>query len=209
MKNQNSQQEVYCTTREAAQMLGVSLRTVQLWVESGVLKAWKTDGGHRRLPLSAVNEMIAQRMAKPVHAEAPVPDEFNILILEDDEDMAMLYRMSMEEWKLPVRLTFVTSAYEALIVLGRGQPDLFITDLKMPGVDGFEIINLLRNDEKLRSLHIVVATALNEAEIEDRGGLPADIAIFTKPISFEQLQGYVKACLAHRKTQENNHGDHN
>lgn len=194
-------QEVYCTTREAAQMLGVSLRTVQLWVESGVLKAWKTDGGHRRLPLSAVNELIQQRMGKG-QPQAPSSSLFNILVLEDDEDMVKLYQMTMEGWGLPVQVTFVSSVYEALIVIGRGQPDLLITDLKMPGVDGFEIIRLLRNDEVIRNLDIVVVTALNRAEIEEKGNLPSDITVFTKPVSFDQLMGYIKACLAHRKIQE-------
>ncbi|MFA5083210.1 MAG: response regulator [Hydrogenophilaceae bacterium] len=200
MKSPNVQ-EIYCTTREAAQMLGVSLRTVQLWVESGVLKAWKTDGGHRRLPLSAVNELIHDRMGKG-QATAPSSHLLNILVLEDDEDMVKLYQMTMEGWQMPIQTTFVSSVYEALIVIGRGQPDLLITDLKMPGVDGFEIINLLRNDEALRSLDIVVVTALNRAEIEEKGSLPADIMVFTKPVSFDQLQGYIKACLAHRKILE-------
>lgn len=194
-------QEVYCTTREAAQMLGVSLRTVQLWVESGVLQAWKTDGGHRRLPLSAVNELVRQRMNKG-QAPEPTPGQFNILVLEDDGDMVKLYQMTMESWQLPIQVTFVPSVYEALIVIGRGQPDLLITDLRMPGVDGFEIIRLLRNDEAIRDLDIVVVTALNRAEIEEKGNLPADITVFTKPVSFDQLMGYIKACLAHRKIME-------
>lgn len=200
MKTPNVQ-EVYCTTREAAQMLGVSLRTVQLWVESGVLKAWKTDGGHRRLPLSAVNELIQQRMGKG-QATATASNLFNILVLEDDEDMAKLYQMTMEGWQIPIQVTFVPSVFEALIVIGRGQPDLLITDLKMPGVDGFEIIRLLRNDEALKDLDIVVVTALNQAEIEEKGSLPPDIMVFTKPVSFDQLLGYIKACLAHKKITE-------
>lgn len=200
IKSTNTQ-EVYCTTREAAQMLGVSLRTVQLWVESGVLKAWKTDGGHRRLPLSAVNELVRQRMNRG-QAPAPAPGKFNILVLEDDEDMVKLYQMTMENWQLPIQVTFVPSVYEALIVIGRGQPDLLITDLRMPGVDGFEIIRLLRNDEAIRDLDIVVVTALNRAEIEEKGSLPPDITVFTKPVSFDQLMGYIKACLAHRKIME-------
>ena len=48
------------TTREAAMRLGVSLRTVQLWVEAGTLPAGRTPGGHRRIRLSAV-EALAQR----------------------------------------------------------------------------------------------------------------------------------------------------
>ncbi|MBY0521377.1 MAG: helix-turn-helix domain-containing protein, partial [Sphingomonas sp.] len=39
----------YCTTRDAAKILGVSVRSVQVWVEKGLLRAWKTEGGHRRV----------------------------------------------------------------------------------------------------------------------------------------------------------------
>lgn len=197
----NTAPEVYCTTRQAADMLHVSLRTVQLWVESGVLKAWKTDGGHRRLPLSSVQELIAERMGKGVVA-LPPQDGFNILVLEDDQDMLKLYRMNMSTWKLPIQVSYASSVYEALIVIGRSTPGLLITDLKMCGVDGFKIISLLRNDQALKHLGIVVVTGLSIDEIEDSGGLPSDITIFNKPLSFEELQGYVKACLAHRLVME-------
>ncbi|MDD5329935.1 MAG: response regulator [Sulfuricella sp.] len=195
--NNTSPPEVYCTTRQAAEMLHVSLRTVQLWVESGVLSAWKTDGGHRRLPLSSVQELIQERMGKSA-IPPPAKDGFNILVLEDDEDMLKLYKMTMDTWQLPTHVTFVSSVFEALIVIGRGTPDLLVTDLKMGGVDGFEIIKLLRNDEALKSLGIVVVTGLDPEEIAEKGGLPSDITVFPKPLSFEQLQGYIKACLAHR-----------
>jgi len=46
------------TTAKAAQLLGVSVRTAQLWVESGQLPSWKTPGGHRRIPRQAVLDLI-------------------------------------------------------------------------------------------------------------------------------------------------------
>lgn len=195
--------EVYCTTREAAEMLSVSLRTVQLWVESGNLKAWKTDGGHRRLALSSVRELIRERMSKgatlaPVVAPAATPTEFSVLVLEDDEDMLKLYRLHMATWQMPIQVAFVSSVFEALVVIGRKAPDLLITDLRMSGVDGFEIIRLLRNDPVLSSLSIAVVTGMEPEEIAEKGGLAPDITVFTKPLSFDQLQGYIKACLAYR-----------
>lgn len=200
--NKPDDSEVYCTTREAADMLHVSLRTVQLWVEAGVLRAWKTDGGHRRLPLSSVKELIQERMGKGNIAPAPVVEStresFSVLVLEDDEDMLKLYRLTMSAWQMPIQLTFVSSVFEALVVIGRCPPDLLITDLRISGVDGFEIIKLLRNDPVLRSLNIVAVTGMSAEEIEERGGLSSEITVFTKPVSFDQLQGYVKACLAHR-----------
>ena len=56
-------QKTFCTTREAAQMLGVSLRTAQLWAESGLLEAWKTDGGHRRISRHSVERLLASPAA--------------------------------------------------------------------------------------------------------------------------------------------------
>lgn len=49
--------QVY-STREASELLGVSLRTVQLWVDSGILQAWKTAGGHRRISSTSVDALL-------------------------------------------------------------------------------------------------------------------------------------------------------
>lgn len=202
--------EVFCTTREAAELLHVSLRTVQLWVEAGVLKAWKTDGGHRRLPLSSVQALIRERMGGDDSASSLSADEggaadsgqFSVLVLEDDEDMLTLYRFTLPAWNLPVRYVFVSSVFEALVEIGRRPPDLLITDLRISGVDGFEIIKVLRADPVLGTLNIVVVSGMEPQEIDAHGGLPPEITVFPKPLSFELLQGYVKACLAHRALKE-------
>lgn len=203
--------EIYCTTREAAEMLHVSLRTVQLWVEAGVLEAWKTDGGHRRLPLSSVQALISERLGKSAAAQMPAEDdaggndEFSVLVLEDDEDMLQLYKITLTGWNLPIRYAFASSVFEALLEIGRQPPDLLVTDLRISGVDGFEIIKVLRADPALGTLNIVVVSGLEPHEIEERGGLPPEITVFPKPLSFDSLQGYVRACLAHRALKERQH----
>lgn len=53
------------TTAKAAQLLGVSTRTAQIWVESGQLPSWKTPGGHRRIPREAVLDLIEN----PIHGD--------------------------------------------------------------------------------------------------------------------------------------------
>lgn len=54
------------TTANAAELLGVSVRTAQLWVESGQLPSWKTPGGHRRIPRQAVLDLIEDTQQEPV-----------------------------------------------------------------------------------------------------------------------------------------------
>lgn len=51
------------TTRQAADMLGVAVSTVQKWVELGKLASWKTPGGHRRIPLSSIQSVLQSNAA--------------------------------------------------------------------------------------------------------------------------------------------------
>ena len=75
------------STRQAAELLDVSLRTIQLWVESGALKAWKTPGGHRKISISSVEQLIESRKSvinSSSQKVNPNNRDFSILIVEDD-----------------------------------------------------------------------------------------------------------------------------
>ena len=187
------------STREAARLLGVSLRTAQLWVESGVLRAWKTAGGHRRILKSSVDALLNQRRAAV--GEAPLADaaqNFKLLVVEDEADLLKLYRLQIGGWDLPVTLLTATNGFEALLRIGEAKPDLLVTDLNMPGMDGFRMIRTLRANPEFAAMEIVAVTALGREEIADRGGLPPEVRIFTKPVPFSELERIVQARLAAR-----------
>jgi len=187
-----------CTTREAAQRLGVSLRTVQLWVESGVLRAWKTAGGHRRILVTSVDEILEQRRVALSGAEEPTAaaPPFTLVVVEDEPDLLKLYRLQVASWKLPLRLVTATNGFEGLVRIGETQPQMLIADLNMPGMDGFRMIRSLRASADYKDMEIVVVTALGKAEIADRGGLPEDVKVMTKPVPFSELERLVRARLA-------------
>ncbi len=54
-------QDPVLTTAAAARLLGVAVSTAQLWLESGALPSWKTPGGHRRVRLSAVMQLLEEK----------------------------------------------------------------------------------------------------------------------------------------------------
>ncbi|OZA27330.1 MAG: excisionase [Hydrogenophilales bacterium 17-61-9] len=187
-----------CTTREAAKRLGVSLRTVQLWVESGVLRAWKTAGGHRRILVASVDDILKQRREALGGAEASAAEAqpLTLVVVEDDPDLLKLYRLQVAAWKLPLQLVTATNGFEGLVRIGETQPRMLITDLNMPGMDGFRMIRSLRGSADYKEMDIVAVTALDRAEIADRGGLPEDVKVMTKPVPFSELERLVRARLA-------------
>ncbi|MFM0752834.1 GAF domain-containing protein [Paraburkholderia strydomiana] len=60
------------TTRAAAELLGVSIRTAQTWIEQNALDSWKTPGGHRRVRRSAVMDLMARLARERTHGRAMV-----------------------------------------------------------------------------------------------------------------------------------------
>lgn len=196
-----SQTTIYCTTREAAQMLGVSLRTVQLWAESGLLEAWKTEGGHRRINRASVQRLIADKRRTDTEQTAPAGRQLHrlkILVVEDDSVLLKLYKTVVASWNLPVDVVVADNGIEGLMLVGRDAPDLLVTDLSMPGMDGFQLIRNLASSSFREGLEIVVVTGLDAAEVEARGGLPPDVRLFPKPVPFTELRDLAAGLLERR-----------
>ncbi|MFT3736104.1 MAG: response regulator [Rhodocyclaceae bacterium] len=181
----------YCSTSEAAQMLSVSLGTVQQMVENGLLDAWKTAGGHRRIRITSVEAFLRKRQS----GGSPATSNLRILVAEDDVVMQTLYQRTLATWELPIDVKIVASGFEGLLEIGREMPDLLISDLVMPGLDGFAMIRKLRSEPKLAQMDIIAVTGLSPEDIDKEGGLPDDVIIYNKPIPFRELKGYIQAKL--------------
>ena len=178
-----------CTTREAAEALGICVRTAQLWVEQGRLRAWKTPGGHRRILRESVNAQLRAR-----EKECGVSLEgFDILIVEDEPIQKQLLQKKIASLGSEINVRTAYNGVEGLIKIGERQPNVLITDLLMPGLDGFHLLKTLVDSPLLRPLQIIVITSLADEEIAEQGGLPAGVATFHKPVRVAALLTMLKA----------------
>ncbi len=176
----------YLTTREAASLLGTSVRTVQQWVEKGMLEGWKTDGGHRRISrASAAN--ILKTHEKDLQVEKWA-NALSVLIVEDDASLLKLYRTQLRTWPFEVKVYTAPNGYEALVLVGEVNPDMLICDLRLPGVNGFQIVRALCDITRFNHMGIVVVSGLPVPEINAHGGLPERVEIMGKPIDFSRLR---------------------
>lgn len=200
----NTNDDKTLTTREASVLLGVSLRTVQLWVEAGVLNAWKTQGGHRRISTESVEKVLAERdnisnlkwnKRQNQSGSQHKGNVLNVLIAEDNEVYRDLLEFYFNNLDVAVNLTFVSDGFECLISLGKLQPDIIITDLNMPKISGFDLIRHLASCETYDNVEIIALTGLTQADVDEKGGLPERVKVFFKPFSFKQLEVIVDGLV--------------
>jgi excisionase family DNA binding protein len=203
------------TTREAATRLGVSLRTVQLWVEADILPAARTPGGHRRIPYNAVEALALStglggeplsRSARLVRDGLDAPPEpaprnnrfqedghtrtlapLEVLLVADDQDWQTRCTDALQPYGSAVRLRFAETGYLALLQIGQQAPDLLITNLDLPGMDGMAMLRTLERCESIVGMRILVLTDNSEHELARRGGLPASAELLRLPVSAEAV----------------------
>lgn len=182
----------YYSTKSTAEKLGVSLRTIQLWVENGRLPAWKTDGGHRRIPAEVVDRLVAdQRDQSSGRSTDRHKRVFRVLLVEDDEHLLEIYSAALANLTPPIEILQARNGYDALLQIGRSNPDLIILDLVMPGMDGFRLCRTLDARPEGATSQVVVVTSLDKHAIADLGGLPKRIHVFSKPIPLSMLRSLV------------------
>ena len=188
----------FISTAQAARQLGLSLGAVQQMVESGTLAGWKTAGGHRRIRQDSVDALLA-RARSPSAPTRSGGDRLRMMVVEDDRLLQNIYRETFLTWSLPIDVHVMEHGLDALVEVGREPPDLLIADLRIPGIDGFEMIRRLRDNPLSSDIAIVVVSALGPKEIAASGGLPEDITVYRKPIPFHELHGYVQALISIRR----------
>lgn len=125
--------------------------------------------------------------------QAP-PVASSVLVVDDDEMVRELIRAGLEMRGLDVRTA--GNGTEALDALGVVVPDLVISDINMPGMDGFALVRALRDDPATRSLPLIFLTSRSELDDAVTGlRLGADDYV-RKPFQLDEVLERVVAKLS-------------
>jgi excisionase family DNA binding protein len=187
----------YCGTSYAAKLLNLSVGSIQSLVEKNELIAWKTQGGHRRISIESIYQYQNRANLSP---KAPNHNGhyLKVMVVEDDDNTRAMYQAHFDEWDLPLDAILQASAIEALLDIPVVNPQVLVTDLRMPGIDGVEMLRQLSAHPQYAHLAVIVITGLSEEEISSYGELPAGTQMLRKPIDMGWLKGYFQAMLSLR-----------
>ena len=126
---------------------------------------------------------------------------FSILLVEDSDEDYMAFTRALRDTAVTVSLPRCTRGEEALDYLYRrgnherranGNPAVMLLDLKLPKVNGFEVLEQVRADENLKLIPVVILTSSHEERDLVKGYKLGVNAYVVKPVDFHQFVNAIK-----------------
>jgi twitching motility two-component system response regulator PilG len=116
-----------------------------------------------------------------------------ILLVDDTKTLISVLKVLLMGWDLEFRAEHDGAA--ALATARAWKPDLVISDVRMPGMDGFELCASLRADPELHRVPIVLLTSFGDEVSKKKGMLVGATAFLTKGADRDQLRNTVRDVL--------------
>ncbi len=181
------------STSQVARLLGVAVGSVANWIDQDQLKAGKTPGGHRRVRVEDLLEFLRQQNL-PIPAEL-LPKQPRVLIVDDE---AAVTRWIMTELRAERPDWDVLEAHDGFAagqIVAASPPDVVVLDLRMPGLDGFEVCRRIRSQAKTRHIGVIAMTAYHSPEAEQKILQCGARACLAKPLDAAALLGQIQAAM--------------
>ena len=124
-----------------------------------------------------------------------------ILIIDDDPEFRLL--ISTQLGSRNIAVVGAADSIQAIIKARGIQPDVILLDLGLPGGDGFLILERLKANKLLSPIPVIVVTARDLKEVEERAFRAGAAASFQKPVNIESLLSVIEEVLRNsRQTGE-------
>jgi excisionase family DNA binding protein len=172
------------------------VRTVQLWVESGELHAWKTAGGHRRIARASVDTLLAQQQA--VIETVTGLRTLQVVLIDDNTTQLKLYKLTIESLDLPLLLTTASDGFQGLLEVGRREPDVVIVSLDIGGMDAVELVRSIRKAAPSTYVIALLATASPEKSSALRQ-LQPDMPVLSALDDLDEIGPFLRQQLEARR----------
>jgi len=188
-----SERDKVLTTFQAAEYCRVSPFTIRNWIESGALPAYKTPGGHRRILKQDLEEFMKKHGMPPPEGKESSP---RVLVVDDDKRVAELLVRVVAEVDPEAKVKVAHDGFEAGALVTSFKPTLVILDLRMPGLDGFQVCERITGDPALRETTVLGITGYFSPEHESRFKECGGWRLLQKPVEVETLKECLRSVLA-------------
>lgn len=129
-------------------------------------------------------------------------EKLKILLVEDDRIEILKFKKSVSNIINDYDLSLSNNGKEAFIEIDKEIPDLIILDLNMPDTNGIEFLTILKNDEELKHIPVIIlTTSNNDKDISEcyRLGIAGYVL---KPLKYDDYESKIKAVLRYWSLNE-------
>jgi two-component system KDP operon response regulator KdpE len=123
-----------------------------------------------------------------------------ILVVDDDPDLLRALRLRLRANNCEI--VTASDGYSVIAAAQKDHPDLIILDLGLPAGDGFVVLERLQSSDTLSSIPVIVLTARDPQNNEERALKAGAAAFFQKPVDNEELLNVIRVSLPHRSAPE-------
>lgn len=177
----------FLTTGQVAAACQVSIPTVKRWIREGYLSAFQIAGGHYRVTRAELERFLAAH-----NVPRPAPAAPRVLVVDDEPLLVEALVEILRAGRCEVATAF--DGYEGLLKVGTFRPDLLILDVRMPGLDGFEVCRKVKADPATKGVRILAITA--SLELRDAILAAGADAFLAKPFDLAALRAEVERLMA-------------
>lgn len=174
----------YLTPNEVAELLMVTTVSVRQWVSKGKLNAMLTAGGHRRFTYHEIERFARER---GMTLQSQSNGILRILVVDDDVQVTKFLIELLKGLPEAIEVEVAHNGFEAGLQVLEFEPYILLLDLMMPGMDGFEVCQRLKENPNTKAIRVIAMTGLYTKENVDRiCNAGAEICI-SKPINTTHL----------------------
>ena len=182
------------STFAVARLLEVDPGSVANWVDSGMLKAHRTPGRHRRVAVADLIRFLREH-------SMPVPESLQdtavrVAVVDDEPDMASMIAKAVRIAHPEYEIEEANDGFRAGTLISTFKPDVVILDLRMPGMDGFEVCRMIKSNEDTRHIEVIAVTAYPSEESEHEVLECGARLCMNKPLDLAELVSEVETSVA-------------
>ena len=174
------------TSSEVGELLQVNPSSVKKWVDDGLLLAFRTPGGHRRIRAADLVTFL-------VHHSMPIPADVQdaamkrLLIVDDEVDQLKALARSLKRFADRVDVTTTSNGIDALVLVGSFQPHVVLLDVYMPGIDGLEVCRRLKKNPATKDVQVYVVSGSFTSALEQKALEAGAAKCLPKPIDVRNV----------------------
>jgi excisionase family DNA binding protein len=174
------------TSSEVGELLQVNPSSVKKWVDDGLLLAFRTPGGHRRIRAAdLVSFLVRHEMPIPVDLQDAAKKR--LLIVDDETDQLKALARSFKRFADRVEVTTTSNGIDALVLVGSFHPHAVLLDVYMPGIDGLEVCRRLKKNPATKDVQVYVVSGAFTSALEQKALEAGAVKCLPKPIDARQV----------------------